>query len=142
MFIKLKTHLLGSYYRVENPTGSNGQRSIRTNVTMEYVKAIGFSGVSRPERATLNSVGRSPTKWPITIFSPERATRIKRTPLQGLNLMHFIEGLRPSLMRVALSGQRRPANSLKKVCFLITLVRMGRSPTNRSTMINLSPERA
>jgi len=62
--------------------------------------ATGF----RPERASRFSVGRSPTNRPTIIFSPERAARIMRTPLQGLRLAHTNAGLRPTLMRSALSG--------------------------------------
>jgi len=60
--------------RAESPASNSGQCPIRTNVTMERAKAIDFSGISRPERATLNSVGRSPTNRSTTInLSPERA---------------------------------------------------------------------
>ena len=65
-----------------------------------------ISSAPRPERAARFSVGRSPTKHPAKILSPERAARIMRTPLQGLILTYFVEGLRPSLKRAALSGRK------------------------------------
>jgi len=58
-----------------------------------------------PERASRISVGRSLTLADQDDFNPERAARMMRTPLQGLICTHFFEGLRPSLMRFALSGR-------------------------------------
>jgi len=83
---------------------SEGRSPIRINLIVEQAKTIDFTGVFRPERAARLSVGRSPTLTLDKILSPERAARMMRTPLQGLILTHFFEGLRPSLKRDALSG--------------------------------------
>jgi len=58
----------------------------------------------KAESLTRLSVGRSPTLALKNKFSPVRAARMMRTPLQGLFNAHFVEGLRPSLRRLALSG--------------------------------------
>ena len=70
-----------------------------------------------PERASRLSVGRSPTK-DCEKRKPCKGIRMMRTALTGLNIViDCFVGLRPTLKRVALSGQKKPVKSMVFVCF-------------------------
>ena len=109
-----------------------GRCPIRINLTAGRTEFVDLQGVFRPERATRFSAGQRPAIRPAIKMSPVRAARILRTPLQMMRAaltgltsrLRTNVGLRPTLNRDALSGRRHH----EPIGFIITLVRMGRSP--------------
>ena len=119
-----------------------GLRPIRTNIMNTVANSLvcdvfrpqkiyliakrdDFVGFLRPERAARFSAGQRPASARKMMFSPVRAARMMRKPLQGLHFTHFFEGLRPIRTNLtvknfesALKGQPALAqgNALRMEC--------------------------